>query len=112
MQDFDTTVDKSFTARAPIKDPCQRGLQHCHNLLFSMPDKSNANMTVKSLIACEERMIHHGLEGVFHIMCPTGSVLNMFREPGMCTADVIKTWYNDVIAAGVHDLAAPAPCYS
>ena len=104
MRDFDTSVVKSFTATAPIEDKCQLGLRDCPDLLFSMPNESNANMTVNSLIAFEERMTHHGLEGVFHVVSPSGNVLNMFREPGMCTSDAIKTWCEDVIAKGVHDL--------
>jgi len=97
MRDFDTSVVKSFTAMAPIEDKCQLGLCNCPDLLFSMPNESNANMTVNSLIAFEERMTQHGLEGVFHVVSPSGNVLNMFREPGMCTSDAIKTWCEDVI---------------
>jgi len=105
MRDFDTSVVKSFTAMAPIEDKCQLGLRDCPDLLFSMPTESNANMTVNSLIAFEEPMTHHGLERVFHVVSPSGKVLNMFREPGMCTSDVIKTWCEDVISKGVHDLS-------
>jgi len=107
MTDFDTSVVKSFTAMAPIEDKCQSGLRDCPDLLlaFCMPTESNANMTVNSLIAFEERMTHHGLEGVFHVVLPSGKVLNMFREPGMCTSDIIQTWCEDVITKGVHDLS-------
>jgi len=46
MRDFDTSVVKSFTAMAPIEDKCQLGLSDYPDLLFSMPNESNANMTV------------------------------------------------------------------
>jgi len=105
MRDFDTSVVKSFTDMAPIEDKCQLGLRNCPDLLFCMPNESNANMTVNSLIAFGERMTHHGLEGVFHVVSPSGTILNMFCEPGMCTSDVIKTWCEDVITKGVHDLS-------
>jgi len=105
MRDFDTSVVKSFTAMAPIEDKCQSGLRDCPDLLFCVPTESNANMTVNSLIALEERLTHHGLEGVFHVVLPSGKVLNMFREPGMCTSDIIQTWCEDVITKGVHDLS-------
>jgi len=105
MRDFDTSVVKSFTAMAPIEDKCQMGLHDSPDLLFSMPNESNANMTVNSLIAFEERMTHHGLEGVFHVVSASGTTLNMFREPGMCTSDLIKTWCEDVITPLVCQLA-------
>ena len=105
MRDFDTSVVKSFTAMAPIEDKCQSRLRDCPDLLFSMPTESNANMTVNSLIAFEERMTHHGLEGIFHVVSPSGKTLNMFREPGMCTSDLIRTWCEDVITNGVHDFS-------
>jgi len=107
MRGFETTVVKSFTAMAPIEEKCQKGLQDRPRLLFCMHDESNANMTVHSLIAFEERMIHHGMEGVFHIISHTGTKLNMFREPGMCTSATIKTWCEDVITNRVHDFSNP-----
>ena len=103
MRDFETTVVKSFAAMAPIEEKCQRGLRDAPELLFCMSDESNANMTVNSLIAFEERMIHCGMEGVFHIVSSSGSTLNMFKEPGMCTDALITAWCEDVVTMGVHD---------
>jgi len=65
---------------APIEDKCQMGLRDCPDLLFSMPNESNANMTVNSLVAFEERMTQHGLEGAFHVVSASGTALDMFRE--------------------------------
>ena len=103
MRDFETTVVKSFAAMAPIEDKCQKGLRDAPELLFCMSDESNANMTVNSLIAFEERMIHGGMEGVFHIVLRSGTTLNMFKEPGMCTDSIVNTWCSDVMLNGVFD---------
>jgi len=82
MRDFNTDEVKNFNAMSPIEEKCQKGLLNQASLWFSMPDESNAKLVVSSLIAFEERVINHGLEGVFLIVQVDGTVLNMLQEPG------------------------------
>ena len=102
MREFNTDVVKSFTAMAPIEDKCHLGLRDSPNLLFGMPNEPNANTVVSSITAFEEQMIQHGMEAVFHIVTPDGT-LNMLQEPGRCTNAIIDAWCDDLLSQGVID---------
>jgi len=108
MRDFKTDEVKNFNAMSPIEEKYQKGLLDQAALWFSMPDESNANLVVTSLIAFEERMINHGMEGVFHIIRADGTVLNMLQEPGMCTTSVIDSWCVDLLVIGARTKRNPS----
>lgn len=107
MRDFKTDEVKNFNAMSPIEEKCQKGLLDQAALWFSMPDESNAKMVVTSLIAFEERMINHGMEGVFHIIQTDGSVLNMLQAPGLCTSAIVDSWNTDLLVTGARIKAHP-----
>ena len=108
MRDFNTDEVKNFNAMSPIEEKCQKGLLNQASLWFSMPDESNAKLVVSSLIAFEERVINHGLEGVFLIVQVDGTVLNMLQEPGMCTTATVDAWCTDLLTVGARSKRDPS----
>jgi len=105
MRDFKTDEVKNFNAMSPIEEKCQKGLL---DQAFSMPDESNANLVVTSLIVFEEHMINHSMEGVFHIIRIDGTILNMLQEPGMCTTSVVDLWCVDLLVMGARIKGNPS----
>jgi len=97
MREFDTNVVKSYISMDRIEDKSHLGLHG----LFSTWNEPNTNMVDSSITAFEERMIQHGMEGVFHVVGANSKVMNMLQEPGRFTAEAIDTWCLDLLNWGL-----------
>ena len=92
MRAFRADPLKSHTALSSIETKCVAGLSEQTDLLFCMKDEPNAHKFVASIRALEEAFTLVGMEGVFAIIRPDGTTLNMLREPGRLTSSIVDDW--------------------
>ena len=91
-RDYKTDVVKAQAQLKGVEAACMGGLEGQESFLFCTNHESNAKRIVPCIQAMEKFMINHGLEGVFLIVLPDGSTLNMFKKPGMLTPAMVDTW--------------------
>jgi hypothetical protein len=105
MRTFDTDVIKNHQAMAPIEDRCKKGLRDSPELLFCMPDESNAGTIVSSIRALEDHIILCGMEGAFNIITSGAAfginTLTMLQHPGRVNSDIVSAWCRASLVLGV-----------
>jgi len=101
MREFKTDPVKNHTALQPIEDKCTRGLRDVADKYFCLHHESNADQFVQVLYEFRETMILCGMEGVFNIIKPDLTEIDMLKTPGMVDEDTIKTWCKDLLEDGV-----------
>jgi hypothetical protein len=108
MRTFDTDVIKNHQAMAPIEDRCKKGLRDSPELLFCMPDESNAGTIVSSIRALEDHIILCGMEGAFNIITSGAafgiSTLTMLQHPGRVNSDIVSAWCRAIWSLVSQDL--------
>jgi len=92
MRAFCADPLKSHTALSSIEIKCVSRLSEQTDLLFCMKDEPNAHKFVASIRALEEAITLVGMEGVFVIIRPNGTMLNMLLEPGRLTSSIVDNW--------------------
>ena len=101
MRAFETDVLKNHQAISPIETKCKEGLSNSPDLMFCMLNEPNAKLIVYSLHAFEDLMSKYGMDGIFTIVKSDATTVNMLREPGMITTDIVATWCRDLLSDGV-----------
>ena len=101
MRAFNTDVLKNHQAISPIEAKCKEGLSKSPELQFCMASEPNAKLIIYSIHSFEDLMIQAGMDGIFTLVKDDLTTVNMLKQPGMITTDLVKTWCEDVLVKGV-----------
>ena len=85
-----------------IEQKCREGLGSLGGPLFCLETEADAKKVVTTIHDFEDFLETHGLEPVFNIVTAAATI-NMLKQPGLLTADMITTWIDDLKSNGVQD---------
>ena len=101
-REFLDTGTKSKYSLGKIREDCMEGLKE-KGPHFSLTHEKEAEALIPCIKAAMRFMETNGMDGVFLIVLPSGTTINMFETPALASIDVVKTWVQDLTVDGVHD---------
>jgi hypothetical protein len=94
---------KELNAIGEIELKASKGLKSIPDSpKFSMSSEKDADKVHKCIRQLELFCEQHGLEGVFHIVKPDGTTLNMFKRPALANKTIVLKWIEDLTVNGVY----------
>ena len=107
LRKFKTTELKGYQAVISIEEKCKAGLKSKDGLVFGLPGEPNHDKGALILKELDDFLAETGMESVFKIIDSNGSTVDMLKEPGYTTPDMVETWIKDLTTKGVVDTTDP-----
>lgn len=92
---------KTFPLVKNIQKEVSLGLNGLRLTAFSMSNEANGGKGMTSLRLVRPLSYDNGLDSVFNLVKPDGTVLDILRTPGYVTQQLIDTWEADLTTNGV-----------
>ena len=102
MRKLKMSESRSYSQVTAIEEKCRGGLTSIGGPLFCLETEADAKKVVTTIHNFEDFLETHGLEPVFNIVTASAKI-NMLKQPGLLTAEVITTWIEDLKINGVPD---------
>jgi hypothetical protein len=103
MRYFKGNELKAFQALQSVEDKCKAGLQAKGALVFGLQGETHFDKGALLLRELDEYLNYNGLEGVFHIVNSDGTTVDMLKQPGFVSTELVESWVKDMADLGVHD---------
>ena len=103
MRYFKGNELKAFQALQSVEDKCKAGLQAKGTLVFGLQGETHFDKGALLLRELDECLTYNGLEGVFQIVNSDGTTIDMLKQPGFVSTDLVESWVKDLADLGVHD---------
>jgi hypothetical protein len=94
---------KAYQAVNVVEEKCKGGLQAKGAIVFGLPGKTHFDKGVLLLRELDEYMSNHRMEPVFQIVRSDGTIIDMLKQPGFVSTELITSWIQDLTVDGVHD---------
>jgi hypothetical protein len=103
MRHFNGSELKAFQALNAVEEKCKAGLQSKGELVFGLPGETHYDKGALLLREMDDYLTNHGMEPVFQIVQSNGIVIDMLKQPGFVSTQLVESWIEDLTKNGVHD---------
>ena len=103
MRQFKASELKGYQALLSIEEKCKGGLQAKGDFVFGLPGEKHHDKGALLLRELDELLTDARMEGVFHVVLPDGTMIDMLKQPGFVTKEMVETWIKDLTVDGVRD---------
>jgi len=87
---------KALSELNKVESFCKAGLKDLPKYHFQLPLEQGTTDLPDCLLEFKTFTINTGMEGIFLIQTQSGKTINMFREYGQLSDDIISTWTSDL----------------